>query len=113
MRLCRLMFLKATGKLIVKISYSDNIGIPSIDEDIEMVVANNRLATADIIAFDVTENETNFNDVYNAVDILLRDGNFIYKDVQEMPIPEETVVNQLNEKMDLLIQMQLEREGII
>lgn len=44
--------------------------------------------------------------------IMLHDGTFI-DDVSEQPMPESDPISQLSEKIDLLIMMMLEREGII
>ncbi len=113
MRLCRLIFRKTTGGLLVRIVYDDN-QTPPIEQEINDFAILNGYNVDALTIIDLPESDSEFNNAVNATKVKLQNGQLIYEFI-ELPFEpaEPNPIMQINDKIDLLIQMYLEKEGII
>ena len=115
MWVCRLIFRKATGDLLVRASYNaDNI--PSLEDELRDFAVLNGYNIDALTIIDLPESDERFQDIVEAIDIKLENGELVYSLPQEteLELPQEPdLILQVNEKVNLLIMMMLEREGIV
>ena len=111
MNACRVIFRKTTGDMLLRIIYSDSANVPSLSQELEDFAILNGYNVDALIVVDKFETDAEFENMVKAETIKYDNGNLIYTfpDIPE-PEPESDPVL---ERLDLLIQMQLEREGII
>ncbi len=115
MKLCRLIFRKDIGNMLLRVVYSDNINIPTVEQEIATFSVLNGYNTEALMIFDIEETDLEFVNTIKADAIRLVDGEFEYIFSPIVPEPPQEIdpVLQMNEKLDIIIQMQLEKEGII
>ena len=111
MNVCRVIFRKTTGDMLLRIIYHDNTNIPDLEQELADFAVLNGYNVEALIVVDKLETDAEFENMVKAETIKYDNGNLIYTfpDIPE-PIRES---NPVLERLDLLIQMQLEREGII
>ncbi len=112
MKLCRLIFRKITGDLLLRIIYSDSANVPSLSQELEDFAILNGYNVDALIVVDKLESDVEFENMVNAKTIKYDNGNLIYT-FPDIPEPVKLKPDPVLERLDLLIQMQLEREGII
>ena len=115
MKICRLIFRKSTKTLLVKIMYGNEQQIPEVEQEVNDFAVLNGYNESALEVVDILETDPEFEKVVTAKTIRLENGSLVYTfaPIEPEPQPEPSPVAQLNDKVDLLIQMQLEREGII
>ena len=111
MNVCRVIFRKTTGDMLLRIIYHDNTNIPDLEQELEDFAVLNGYNVDALIAVDKLDTDAEFENMVKAETIKYDNGNLIYTfpDIPEPTRESDPVI----ERLDLLIQMQLEREGII
>lgn len=114
MKVCRLIFRKDIGKLLLKVMYENKSELPTIEDELNTFAILNGYNSDALTIIDMDETHNEFQNAVTATNITLEEGNLVYQIIE--PTPEQVEPNpmvQLNNKVDLLIQMFLEKEGII
>lgn len=114
MRLCRLIFRRSTGTMLMRAIYEGK-NVPTLACEISDFAVLNGYNESALEVIDLLEADPGFESATTAETIRLENGSLIYTFAPEEPEPqpEPNPVLQLNDKVDILIQMQLEREGIV
>jgi len=111
--LCRLIFRKSNGEFLLKTIYTGIAPIPTPEQEIEDFAILNGYNVNALTVLDLTETHEHFKEIVGASNIRLNGEELLYDNIEESPTKPINPVGQVNEKLDLLIQMQLEKEGII
>lgn len=116
MSICRLIFRKDIGQLLLRVVYNDENIIPTLEQEKNTFAVLNGYNEDALVVIDIPETDVEFHNAAYAESIKLENGNLVYTLPPETP-PEPSEkpdpISQLNEKVDLLIMMMLEKEGII
>jgi len=117
MKVCRLIFRKTTGNLLVRTVY-DSQNISTIEEEINDFAVLNGYNPEALTCIDIEETDTErFQQATGASSITLSNGELVFETAQTPDVPDiapdESFILEINEKLDLLMLMQLEKEGIV
>jgi hypothetical protein len=115
MKLCRIIFRRTTGTELVRTVYGCSEDAPELADEIKDFSILNGYSEPALEVIDLPETDPEFEKAVTAETIRLENGSLVYTfaPIEPEPQPEPDPVVQLNDKVDLLIQMQLEREGIV
>jgi hypothetical protein len=115
-KVCRLIFRKTTGSLLVRVVYNSS-NIPTIEEEINDFAILNGYNLEALTCIDIDETDERFQQAVDALSITLGNNDELVFETGQVPDVSDTTttdpLSEINEKLDLLMLMQLEKGGIV